>query len=95
MAQRSVTVTEKRSTKLEHEGLTVLIENLPGRVGGTMTVWASSSRAAARAHKLEKVFNEYDPSGSRGESRYFFYWWHDRPMPSLALVKRLVFGAKS
>ena len=86
-----VAVAQRKQIRLEHDGLGVLIEDLPGRIGGTISVWANA-KAARRARKLEKLLADSHPSGSRGEARRYFYWWHDAPMPELETIRKIATG---
>lgn len=85
----------KQEVRIEHQGLSVLIEKLPKRGDGIVHVWASNRKAADRAYKLEQMLLASAPTGSRGGSvRDYFYWWHNQSMPSERSIRDVVEGKK-
>lgn len=91
----ALTRHDKQAVRIEHQGLSVLIEKLPKRGDGIVHVWASNRKAADRAYYLEQLLAASSPSGSRGQSvRDYFYWWHNQSMPSERSIRDLVEGKK-
>ena len=92
----TLTRQSKQEVRIEHQGLSVLIEKLPKRGDGTVHVWASNKKAADRAYRLEALLSARTPTGSRGSSvRDYFYWWHNQAMPSEQSIRDIVEGKKA